>query len=544
VLNFGLGKNELADSVVIIWPNDKLQKFTAVKAGQTLVAKLQDANQVWMPAPVSSQKLFVDAASLNFTHRENDFNDFTTQALLINYLSRQGPCMAKADINGDGREDVFIGGAKGQAGQMFLQLADGRFTAKPQLFIAKDSSSEDAAAEFLDADGDGDMDLYVGSGGYEFDENDPALQDRLYFNDGGGNFTKNEKALPAMLFSTACVKAADINGDGTPDLFVGCRLVPKKYPYSAESKILLNDGKGGFRDATTTINPAMKTLGMVTDALWMDLNKDGSSDLIVVGEWAPIKVFLNQKGTLTDASSQYINFASTGWWNRIMAEDLDGDGDKDLVIGNLGENAQFRASEKEPLTLHYKDFDNNGTGDLVFCYYIGGVSYPAASRDDLTDQLPALKKKFLEYHTYATATLNDLFTAQELKDAGVLKAELLSTVYLENTGSGFKRKALPAEAQYAPVYAMTTVDANGDGKKDLVLAGNNTWTRIKFGRYTANHGMLLLNDGKGAFAYTPQWKSGLNIRGNVRSLVAVSAGNKTGLVFGINDAAARTVSLP
>jgi hypothetical protein len=226
-----------------------------------------------------------------------------------------------------------------------------------------------------------------------------------------------------------------------------------------------------------------------------------------------------------------------------MVDDFDGDGDKDIVIGNLGENAQFRASEKEPATLHYKDFDGNGTGDLVFSYYIGGVSYPAASRDDLTEQLPALKKKFLEYHTYATATLDDLFTPQEMEGAGVLKAELLSTVYLENTGSGFQQKSLPAEAQYAPVHAMAVVDANGDGKKDLVLGGNNSWTRIKFGRYTANHGTLLLGDGKGNFSYAPQWKSGLNIRGNVRSMVTVSANNKTQLLFGVNDAAVKTVRI-
>jgi hypothetical protein len=444
--------------------------------------------------------------------------------------------MTKADVNKDGREDIFIGGAKDQPGQLFIQSANGKFALSAQAALAKDAISEDIAAEFFDADNDSDMDLYVASGGYEFNENDPALQDRLYLNDGKGNFSKKENALPALLTSKSCVKAGDADGDGDMDLFVGSRVVPGKYPVSPESYLLFNDGKGNFTNATNTAAPALKNIGMVTDALWIDINKDGKSDLVVVGEWMPVKVFINRDKVLKDESAAYIKFTSNGWWNKIYADDFDGDGDKDLVIGNIGQNTQFHSNEKEPLQLYYKDFDGNGSIDPVFCYYINGVSYPANSRDDLADQLPIVKKKFLEYHQYADATINDVFEPEQLKDANILQVTEQSTLYLQNDGDkGFTKKTLPAQVQYGPVYAITTLDANKDGKKDLLLAGNNSWTRIKFGRYSANHGLLLIGDGKGNFNYVSQAQSGLNVRGNTRSLLEIKTGNAETVFFGMNN---------
>jgi hypothetical protein len=295
---------------------------------------------------------------------------------------------------------------------------------------------------------------------------------------------------------------------------------------------LLNDGKGNFTDATASMAPGLQNIGMVTDAVWLDLNGDKKPDLIIVGEFMPIKIFINKNGILQDESASYIHFASSGWWNTIHAEDMDGDGDLDLVIGNMGTNTQFHASEQEPVTLYYKDFDGNGSIDPILCYYINGKSFPAISRDDLTDQLPGLKKKFLQYKDYSNATINDLFDPEQLKDAGVLKAEEMRTVYLENKGKeGFVMHTLPIEAQFSPVYAITSLDVNKDGKKDLVLAGNNSWTRIRYGRYDANHGMVLLGDGKGGFTFLPPAQSSLKVRGDVRSIEY----SNNYLLFGINN---------
>ncbi len=538
VLNFGIGTNTTIDSVLVTWPNDNFQLLTAVQPNQTLTVSINASAKKWAyDTAVNKTGTLLTQATLPVVHhRENNFNDFTIQSLLPNYLSRQGPCIAVADINKDGLEDFFMGGAKDQPGQLFLQSGNGGFLPQPAPAFAKDAAAEDVAAAFFDADNDGDSDLYVASGGYETNDGESALQDRLYINDGKGHFAKKENAVPALLTSKGCVKAADIDGDGDLDLFVGGRLVPGKYPTTSHSYILRNDGKGNFTDATQQAGAALGQAGMVTDALWTDLNNDKQPDLIVVGEWMPVKVFLNTKGVLTDASADYIHFSSNGWWNRISAADMDGDGDTDLIIGNCGANTQFRVTDSVPMQVYYKDFDGNGSIDPVICYYINGVSYPAASRDDLTDQIPVLKKKFLEYKQYANATINEVFSKEQLKDAGVLKTTTMQTVYLENQGNkGFVQHALPMQAQYAPVYAIVTNDFTGDGKQDILLAGNNTWTRIKFGRYSANHGVLLAGDGTGRFTYVPQRKSGLALKGNVRSMAVLHSGSKAVVVVGVND---------
>ncbi|MEP6928263.1 MAG: VCBS repeat-containing protein [Ginsengibacter sp.] len=531
VLNFGLGKMENVDSLLVIWNDDKSQLLKNIKTNQTLTIKQSEAI-VRNETEKATVKYFSEMPGcIDFTHVENDFNDFAVQTLLPSYLSGQGPCMAIADVNKDGRDDIYIGGAKNKSSQLFIQNADGNFVNKPQPAFANDSLNEETVATFFDADNDGDMDLYVGSGGYEFSENDSLLHNNVYINDGKGNFTKKENALPFMLMNTGCVKAADIDGDGDMDLFVGGRCVPGKYPTAPLSKILLNDGKGNFTDATSIVCPAIDRIGMVTDAVWIDINKDGKKDLIIAGEWMPLKIFLNLNGKLTDASADYIKFPSYGWWNRIYADDFDNDGDTDLVLGNQGWNNQFSASEQKPVSLYFKDFDGNGSIDPFMFYFIGDTSYPAYSRDDIVQQVPSFNKKYLYYTDYADVTISNMFTKEQIKNAPELKANNLETVYLENTGHGFIPKQLPVEAQYAPVYAITAADVNSDGNKDLILAGNNIWTRIKFGRYDANHAILLLGDGKGNFTYVPQWQSGLNVQGNVRAIEQV--GSK--LIFGINN---------
>jgi enediyne biosynthesis protein E4 len=537
ILNFGLGKNSIIDSLIVIWPNDAFQKIKNIKVNQILQIKLADASGKWdYDAEKTKSVIFTQNNLSNIIHNENAFNDFTVQSLLPNYLSRQGPSIEVADVNKDGLDDIFMGGARGTSSEIYLQNTNQGFTKKTNPTFSKNIESEDVASTFFDADNDGDLDLYIASGGYEFTENDPLLQDRLYMNDGSGNFTKKENALPKLLASKGTVKAADIDADGDLDLFVGGRLVPRNYPVTPNSYILINDGKGNFTEKTETICPEIAQIGMVTDAIWMDLNKDKLPDLVVVGEWMPIKVFINRKGKLIEKSVEYIHFASTGWWNKISENDMDNDGDFDLIIGNCGTNTQFKVSEKEPITVNYKDFTENDTIIPIISYFIGGVSYPVNSRDDMVDPMPFLKKKFIEYKTYSTATITDLFTAEQLKDAKILKAETMETIYLENQGAkGFVAHALPLEAQYAPVHGIVTDDFNNDGKKDILLAGGNTWTRIKFGRYAANHGVLLLGDGKNNFKYVTQSKSGLNLKGNIRSLKTINSGKTKMIIAGVND---------
>ena len=403
-----------------------------------------------------------------------------------------------------------------------------------------DVNCEDADALFFDADGDKDLDLYVVSGGYEFAENDLALQDRLYLNDGKGNFTKPIRAIPIETTSGSCVRASDIDGDGDLDLFVGGYVVPSKYPMPPLSILLINDGKGNFSNKTKDISPEIEQIGMVRDAVWMDVNKDAKPDLILCGEWMPITVFINQNSKLKKDETWSVK-NSSGWWNRLLAEDFDNDGDLDLVVGNLGLNSQLKASIEKPATLHFKDFIGNGTIYPIMSSYIGDKSYPAASRDDLLEQLFFLKKKFTNYAAYSTATLNEVFTKEQLNGSQTLRCEQLQTCYFENTNTGFKMTPLPnsseqvsMEAQFSPIYALASVDVNNDGKKDLITAGNNMTTRIKYGHYSANHGEVFLGDGHGHFNYMPQAQSGLAVKGDVRDVLYFK--NKSTLIFSVNNA--------
>lgn len=539
----GLGNNAIADSVVVVWPDDKKQTISNIKTNQTIT--LQYNNAVGHTENKTLSATLLQRDSLFFyKHTENAFNDFAVQLLMPNFLSRQGPCMAKADVNNDGLEDIFIGGAKGQASNIFIQTRDGKFIRTRQQSIAQDSLSEDVAATFFDADNDSDMDLYVASGGYEFSENDQLLQDRLYLNDGKGNLTRSVNALPQLYVSKGAVAAADIDNDGDTDIFIGGRVIPGKYPAAPESVILLNDGKGIFSNTTNTVAAALQHIGMVTCAAFSDLNNDKQPDLVIAGEWMPVKVFINQKGKLTDASDAYIGFNSYGWWNTILVDDFNKDGYKDIVMGNAGLNTQFKTSEKEPMEMYYKDFDNNGTIDPLLCYYIQGKSYPAASRDDLTDHMPVLKKNFLTYAAYADAAITDIFSTEQLQDAGKLQAATMQTVLLQNNaGKKFELKTLPAEAQYAPVYAIAASDVNGDGNADIILAGNNSYTRIKFGNYRSNHGVVLLGDGKNNFSNLSQSQSGLNLKGSVRNMQLLNIQGKQKLLLGVNDESLQTYSI-
>jgi hypothetical protein len=533
ILHFGLGKESAIDSLRIVWPGGKQEKLLNPKSNQLLTLEEKNAKALGT-INVQAPSYFRSVnAPIAFKPGTVKTNDFKRQPLLINPLSFSGPCLAKGDVNGDGMEDVYAGGGAGETSVLYIQQKGGSFSTKSVAAFAADKQSEDTDAVFFDANGDGFPDLFVASGGYgAFMPEDPLLQSRLYINDGKGNFTKKTDALPKMLSSISCVRVADINGDGKQDLFVGGRVIPGRYPEAPESYVLINGGNGKFTNKIKDISAEIERIGMVTDAVWSDMNGDKTPDLVLVGEWMPVSVFLNINGKLVNKTSDYFAKPVSGWWNKILLDDFNGDGKPDLVIGNMGLNTQCKASEKEPAEMLYKDFDDNGAIDPIMSFYIQGKSYPYLTRDELLDQMSIMRTRFQDYKSYADATVKDIFTPEELKGAKTLKATSLKTSYFESVANGkFVEKSLPLEVQVSPVYTITSVDFDQDGKKDLLLCGNVSKARLRFGKYDSNYGILLKGDGKGKFEYVKQSESGLTLKGDVRSVLPV--GDK--ILFGINQ---------
>jgi hypothetical protein len=523
-LIFGLGKATVVDTLRIIWPDMRVQEITHIEADQEIILKNENASigkpEVFMSTqPVFSQ---VEGESIpRIIHQENDFIDFNEQPLLPFLLSTQGPRLATGDANADGLVDIFIGGSKGFPGKLYVQGENFDFKQKEMSCFQNDAACEDIEALFVDIDMDNDPDLYVVSGGSEFSISSKHLQDRLYLNDGKGSFTKSENQLPDMLSSGSCVKSVDLENDGDPDLFIGGRLTPGLYPLAPRSYILENDGKGNFRDVTKDWNEALENPGMVTDASCTDFNGDGLPDLILVGEWMPVRIFLNTGTGFLEIPDQQWMENSYGWWNRIVSGDFDRDGDQDYVLGNFGLNSGIKASLKEPVSMFVQDFDDNGSMDAVMGYYDQGKIYPIFSKDDLAARISFINKKYPDYGSYADQTIHDIFSMEKLQKAVVLKATNFSSSFLENKGNNqFELTSLPMNAQLSPVYGIQTGDFNLDGHPDLVLAGNFSGLRIKYGQYDANKGLLLLGEGNGKFKEVSGRESGLNIRGEVRDIAS------------------------
>jgi enediyne biosynthesis protein E4 len=541
-LHFGLGNEEKADSLIITWNSGKVQKLYNVKANQLLNLAEKDAADKVVPARPGI-KWFTEIQPMIKYEQNTDtsINDFNRQPLLISQFSYHGPCMIKYDLNKDGLEDVVIGGAAGQATSVFVQQKNGSFILKRIPAFEQDKAFDDADIAVFDANGDSQPDIYIASGGYHnLTETDTLLRDRLYINDGKGSFIKSNN-LPEMNSSKSCVRIEDINSDGAPDIFVGGRVVPGRYPELPKSYILINDGKGIFSDQTEKICPELSKPGMITDAVWVDLDGDKKNELVIAGEWMPITVFSQQNGKLINSTNRFFDKTYSGWWNTIAVGDFNSDNRPDLVIGNMGLNTQFKASEKEPLEMYYTDFDKNGSVDPIFCFYIQGKKYPYITRDELVSQLPVMRKRFSDFKSYADITMEDLFLNNELKGAGHLTAyHMKTTCFLSSQTGKFTIAELPKEVQYSPVYTINQVDFNADGKTDLLFCGNNSHTKIRLGKFDANYGVLLAGDGKGNFNYIKQSESGFNIWGDVRSCIQIN----DKFYFGINGTNLAAYSLP
>jgi hypothetical protein len=529
-LTFGLGRSSEIDSLLVIWVDGSFQSLKGVKANQRLVLDQNDG------AGIFDYSIFHKKARLlknvdshiPYRHFENKFVEFNREALIPHMFSAEGPAAAVGDFNNDGRDDLFLGGAKWKVGSLMTQTSKGEFIRTAQPAVEADSVYEDVDATFFDADGDKDLDLFVVSGGNEFSGQSEYRNSRLYLNNGKGNFSKS--TFVAQTFNTgSCVAVNDIDGDGDLDIFLGTRTTPWRYGIKPDSYILLNDGAGKFTDATDAIAPQLRKFGFVKEASWVDLDNDKVDELVIAAEWSPITIFKNNAGKLQLLSNGEAGLAGTeGWWNMITPVDMDGDGDLDLVAGNLGLNSKLHASPERPVKLYAADFDQNDSTDQILTYFIGEREYPFYTRDEMTKQMPFLKKKYLSYQKFATTSFPEMFPDDILLKAEQQVAHTFETCLIENLGGlKFRIRKLPMAAQFSSVNAIIADDVNGDGNTDLLLAGNYYPINIQMGRNDASYGLVLQGNGKGAFTPLPAVKSGFSVEGEVRKLIKLKVGGMT-----------------
>ena len=534
-LHFGLGSQSI-DSIRVVW-NDLSTQIIAdkipINRSLEIIKSKTKSSKNWRPI---KQSLFdVSYDTLNYKHEELLVNDFKVQPLLPYMISYHGPKIKKIDINQDGLDDLFFTSPEGQAPALLIQQQDGSFTASEQPYLKQSNYHEDTNAAFFDADADGDLDLYVVSGGYGAPNAGIALEDRLYLNKNG--LFIPSQSLPKDKQLGSVVVPWDFDLDGDLDLFVGTRVKQSEFPKGAPSLILSNDGKGNFTQRK------IPYFDRVTDALVHDFDGDQVAELLVIGDWTTPKVLAFQNRSFIDKTSDFFTENLSGWWNTVKANDLDGDGDLDLILGNWGLNSQFKPTAEQPMELFYDDFDNNGYIDPIWCYYIGDTSYPFVLKDELTDQIVSLRKEFVTYESYADKTIDEILPEVQLEKSPKCITNFLETVWFENQNGQFVRQQLPVEASISSVNAISVNDFDQDGNKDILLAGNVPYNRVRIGRRDGSFGIYLKGDGKGNFSYLPNWKTGLFIQGSVRALETIQTKKNKKLVVGINNAKPLLISI-
>ncbi|HVM89365.1 MAG TPA: VCBS repeat-containing protein [Puia sp.] len=535
IAHFGLGNMHMIDSVIVKWPNRKMQLLLNVKTDQVLKINIRDAN---LPYSFVDKNFIIsnlfkdvtDSLNVKYVHQQKDFIDFNIQRLLPHKFSEYGPALAVGDVDGNGLDDIVCGGAAFNSAQLFLQQTDGKFLQKPLLNEndCKKKTTHDEGVLLFDADGDGDLDLYITRGGYGNKENDSSYQDCFYINDGKGNFTIDSTALPKNFTSKLCVRAADYDHDGDLDLFISGRVNPWNYPKPVSSFILRNDSKNGkikFTDVTQSVAKDLVNIGMVCDAIWTDFNNDGWPDLVLAGEWMPVTFLQNDKGIFKKVANNDSVSNRKGWWNSIASCDFNNDGKMDYVVGNTGQNSFYRASPKYPLRIYANDFDSNGIYDIIPSIYLpdqdGNMNeFPAPSRDELLGQVNAMRKKFPSYHSYAVATMDDVLPEKNRQGTLILEAnDMQSSILMNEADDKFSMQALTRQAQFSMINGMIADDFDGDGKMDLLLNTNDYGTQVFVGRYDALNGLLLHGEGTGTFQALSILNSGIFIPGNGKAIV-------------------------